>query len=128
MSTIEITPGIKGKQEEKVAYENTAVAYGSGLVEVYATPAMIAFMEKTCLESVSAFLPDAYSSVGMKVSVKHVKATPKGQSVRCESELIAVDRRKLSFSVKAWDEDGLIGEGTHDRFIIDMKKFMQKMK
>ncbi len=126
METINLKIGILGKTEQKVQEKDTAKKYGSGLVEVFATPAMVALMEKTCLESLSAYLPDTYSTVGTQLNVSHTKATPMGMNVTCKSELIEIDRRRLVFKVDAHDEEGLIGEGTHERFIIDKEKFMAK--
>jgi predicted thioesterase len=124
---INIQPGIKGHQEEIVTYETTAAKYGSGLVEVYATPAMIALMENTCMKSVLPYLPKGISTVGTKVNIEHLKATPINMKVWCDSELIEVDRRRLVFRVLAFDENGEIGSGIHERFIIDIEKFMSKL-
>ena len=124
----ELKIGIVGKQEEKVILEKTAAKYGSGLVEVYATPAMIALMEKTAMLSIIPYLPQGHGSVGTEVNIKHLKATPVGQIVSCESELIEVDGRKLVFKVAAKDEEGEIGHGTHTRFVIDTAKFMAKLQ
>ena len=120
--------GIKGRQECMVTDENTAESYGSGRLPVFATPAMIALMEKTALLSVAPFLQEGQSTVGTKVDVAHVAATPLGQKVTCTSELIAIDRRRLTFRVSASDGAGLIGEGTHERFIIDDEAFLQKTR
>ena len=127
MSEINIKPGIKGEKSKIVKAEDTASAYGSGLVDVFATPAMVAFIENTCLDSVSDMLDDHLSTVGMKISVTHEKATPKGMKVFCTSHLIELDRKKLIFKVEARDEEGLIGRGIHERFIIDKEKFMNKI-
>ncbi len=124
---INIQRGIKGHQEEFVTYENTAAKYGSGLVEVYATPAMVALMENTCMKSILPFLPQGFNTVGTKVNIEHLKATPIGMKVWCDSELIEVDRRRLVFRVTAFDEKGEIGRGIHERFIIEVEKFMSKL-
>lgn len=121
-----IEKGIEGFEEQIVSYEDTAAKYGSGLVEVFATPAMIALMEKTCLKSVLPFLPEGFGTVGTMVNVFHTKATPLGMKVTCESKLIEVDRKRLLFEVVAKDEVGEIGKGFHERFIIDIKKFMER--
>ncbi|RRD95240.1 thioesterase [Clostridiales bacterium COT073_COT-073] len=118
--------GIKGKEETIVSTENSAKTMGSGTLDVFATPAMIALMEKTAWKSVQNHLEDGYGTVGISLNVKHVAATPLGMKVYCESELTGVDGKKLVFIVKAFDEVGLIGEGTHERFIISNEKFQQK--
>jgi predicted thioesterase len=124
---IQIPLGVKGKEELVVTFEETAAKYGSGLVEVYATPAMVALMEKTCLNSVLPYLPEGFGTVGIKVDISHSKATPVGMKVTCESTLIEVDRRRLVFELQAFDEKGEIGRGRHERFIIDTRKFMEKL-
>jgi predicted thioesterase len=118
--------GIKGKQEVTVSESNSAKTMGSGTLDVFATPAMIALMEKTAWESVQANLDEGSGTVGTSLNVKHVAATPLGMKVTCESELIKVDGRALTFSVKAYDEAGLIGEGEHERFIVFNDKFQAK--
>ena len=124
---IQIPLGVKGKEELVVTFEETAAKYGSGLVEVYATPAMVALMEKTCLNSVLPYLPEGFGTVGIKVDISHSKAPPVGMKVTCESTLIEVDRRRLVFELQAFDEKGEIGRGRHERFIIDTRKFMEKL-
>jgi predicted thioesterase len=87
---------------------------------------MIALMENTAFESVAPYLEQGSGTVGTALNVKHVSATPVGMKVTCETELIKVDGRALTFSVKAYDEAGLIGEGEHERFIIYEEKFQAK--
>ena len=123
---MELTKGIIGKKELTVTMDKTAAAVGSGLLDVFATPQMIALMEATASESVAPYLDEGSTSVGTLVNVSHVAATPVGMTVRCESELIEVEGRKLVFTVKAYDECGLIGEGSHERFIVFSEKFMAK--
>ena len=118
--------GIKGRLEETVTPEMSAARVGSGLVDVFATPMMIALVEKTCNESVLPYLEEGQGTVGTLVNVAHSAATPIGMRVWCESELVEVDRRRLVFKVKAFDECGPIGEGSHERFIIDTAKFAAK--
>lgn len=125
---MELKIGIRGFDKVKVTLDHTATAYGSGLVNVFATPAMIALMEKTCQLSVQPFLPNQFITLGTLVNIKHLKATPIDQVVECTSELISVDGRKLIFSVSASDEYGLIGEGLHERFIVNKIDFMNKLK
>ena len=121
-----LTTGIKGKQEIIVTEDKTAKVYGSGTLEVFGTPAMIALMENTALKSVADYIGEGNGTVGTKLNVSHVAATPVGMKVVCETELIKVEGRALTFEVKAYDEWGLIGEGTHERFIIMEEKFQAK--
>ena len=106
--------------------ETTAAVLGSGLLEVYATPAMVALMEETCMRSVQEELEEGCGTVGTGLTIHHISATPVGMKVRCASKLVEVDGRKLVFDVQAFDEAGLIGQGTHERFIIENEKFFQK--
>lgn len=118
--------GIKGTNEIIVTKELSAQKVGSGLLLVYATPSMIALMENTAFESVAQYLEEGCGTVGTSLNVKHVAATPIGMKVTCETELVKVEGRALTFEVKAYDECGLIGEGTHERFIITEEKFLAK--
>jgi predicted thioesterase len=122
-----ITTGIKGRLERTVTDELTAAHIGSGLVKVFATPMMIALIEQTCYESVLPYLEEGQGTVGTLVNVTHSAATPVGMRVWCESQLVEVDRRRLVFEVKAYDQCGLIGEGRHERFVIDSAKFQAKI-
>lgn len=118
--------GVKGTQEIMVTEENTAKVMGSGALDVFATPAMIALMEKTAWTSVAEGLDEGCGTVGISLNVAHSAPTPLGMKVTCESELTRIDGRKLTFYVKAYDEKGVIGEGTHERFIIQNEKFQKK--
>jgi fluoroacetyl-CoA thioesterase len=122
-----IIAGLEFTMEKLVKPEDSAARYDSGLVEVFSTPAMIALMEGTCYRCVMHVLPAGYSTVGVEVNIRHLKATPIGMTSRCEARLEKVDGKRLEFSVKAWDEKGLIGEGRHVRYIIDEKKFTEKL-
>lgn len=97
-------PGIEGRKEIVITADKLATVFGSGIVEVFATPAMIALMEQTAMESVSEFLPEGFVSVGTEVSVKHFKATLLGKTVVCNSKLLTIDDKKLVFEVVASDE------------------------
>ena len=119
--------GIKGHHEQTVTPAMSAARVGSGLVDVFATPMLVALVEQTCYESVLPHLDEGQGTVGTLVNVSHLSATPIGKRVWCDSELTEVDRRRLVFSVKAYDEAGLIGEGTHERFVIDTEKYMAKI-
>ncbi len=119
--------GLKGSLTETVSESLTASHIGSGTVRVLATPMMIALMEMCSMKTVKPYLEEGQDTVGTHVNVSHVSATPVGMEVRFECELIEIDRRRLAFKVAAYDERGLIGEGTHERFIIDVEKFSVKV-
>ncbi|WII07780.1 thioesterase family protein [Methanomassiliicoccales archaeon LGM-RCC1] len=118
--------GIKGAQSVEVTEDNTAISLGSGDLPVFATPAMIALIEKTASLSVAPYLDIGTSTVGTHLDVAHSSATPVGMTVVCETELTEIDRRRLVFSVRVYDSKGEVGSGTHERFIVDSGKFMQK--
>lgn len=118
--------GIKGHQETVVGDGNIATNVGSGRVKVFSTPMMISLMEKAACLSIEPYLEEGQSSVGTHVNVSHLAATPVGMKVWADTEVIEIDRRRVTFSVKAYDERGLIGEGTHDRFVINIDKFQSK--
>ena len=119
-------PGIAAEKTDTVTEKNTASALGSGGLGVYATPAMIALIEAAALAAVAPMLPPGWSTVGTELSVKHISATPLGMKVSARAELIGVDGRALSFKVEAFDEAGKIGEGVHERFIVENEKFLAK--
>jgi len=118
--------GIKGHGEELVTMELTASHIGSGTVRVLATPMMIALMEKTSRISVKPYLEEGEETVGIHVNVSHVASTPIGKKVWCDTELIEIDRRRLVFKVAVYNDNGLVGEGTHERFVIDVARFKAK--
>ena len=118
--------GIKGAAETVVVYENTAAAVGSGALEVFSTPSMIALMEKASRELVQPYLEEGQSTVGTRLEVSHVAASPIGAHIRAESTLVEIDRRMLTFEVKAYADGELIGEGRHQRCIIYAERFMEK--
>ncbi|MDO4218045.1 MAG: thioesterase family protein [Bacteroidales bacterium] len=122
-----ITPGIKNEKQLIVTEELTAAHIGSGLARVFATPMMISLMESTCSEGMTPYLEEGQSTVGTHIDVAHSAATPVGMKVRCESELVEIDRRRLVFEVRVYDEVELIGNGRHERFIIDSAKFQAKV-
>ena len=119
--------GIKHTKSEMVEEKNTAGALGSGLLPVYATPAMILLLEATCAEAVAPLLDEGNTTVGTKLDIEHVAATPIGLEVTCNCELFEIDRRRLAFKVEITDKAGVIGRGTHERFIVAGEKFMEKV-
>lgn len=118
--------GIKGIAETVVSEKNSARTIGSGTLDVFATPAMVALMEEAAWKCVAEQLDPGMGTVGTLMNVKHVSATPLGMKVTAECELTEVDGRRLVFNVQASDEAGVIGTGTHERFIIAEEKFMAK--
>ena len=121
-----LTEGIEGKREIIVTAEKSARAMGSGELEVFATPALAALIEETAWRSVAPELEDGQGTVGTRLELDHLAATPLGMSVRCETVLTAVDRRRLTFTAEVYDEAGLIGKAVHERFIVDNAKFQAK--
>ena len=119
--------GIKGQQSEFVTNDKTAAEMGSGTLPVYATPAMIALMEKTAMLSVAAELSEDEATVGTKLEISHLAACGLGARINCESTLTEIDRKRLVFEVCAYEGETLIGKGLHERFIINTVKFMDKV-
>ena len=107
---------------------NTARTYGSGGLDVFATPAMIGLMENAAMTAVENDLPEGSSTVGAHISTSHIKPSKMGAKIKATAVLEEIDGRKLTFKVSACDEDGLIGEGTHIRYIVDIERFMAKIK
>lgn len=122
----ELKTGITGHAKDCVTADYTAEGMGSGGLAVYATPRMIAMMEYTAWSSVEPYMNEGYGTVGTHLDISHLSASPLGAHIRYESELVEVDGRKLTFEVKAFDEAGLIGEGRHERFIINNERFMAR--
>lgn len=118
--------GAKFKVTIKVEEKDTAMVHGSGTLAVLATPRMIALMEESAYKCIDKYLEEGQSSVGTYLDVKHLAATPVGMEVYAESEVTELDGRRVVFSVKAYDEKGLIGEGKHERFIVFSEKFVAK--
>ncbi len=122
-----IKPGVAGEKTVMVTEAQSARHIGSGAIRVFATPAMIALMEQAAVAAIDPLLPEGQSSVGTALNVRHLAATPVGQQVRARAEVTAVDDRQVTFNVQAWDENELIGEGTHTRFVIDLDRYMKRV-
>ena len=118
--------GIKGERSLVVTEECTARALGSGELPVLATPRMIALVEETAWKSVAGALEEGEGTVGTRIDVKHLAATPMGKTVRCVTELTAVDRKKLTFRAEVFDDAGKVGEGVHERFIVKNGQFLER--
>ena len=126
MNNMTLAAGICSRQERIVTDTITAKEIGSGELPVLATPYLIALAEETAWRSVAEYLEEGQGTVGTKIEFSHVSATPVSMKIWCESTLTEIDRRRLVFSFKVFDQCGLIGEGTHERFIIDNGRFMEK--
>ena len=118
--------GIKHIEKLLVSHEHTAKVIQSGGLEVLATPMLIAVMEKCAWKSVLPYLPDGMDTVGTSIEMQHLSPTPIGMEVRCESELIDINDRELTFHITAYDSQDKIGDAIHKRFIINTARFMEK--
>ncbi len=123
-----LSPGLRGEARTAVTPENCASAVGSGLVEVFATPMMIALMEEAAARAVQPHLGEGETTVGTAVHVQHLAATPPGMSVRATAVLERVEGRRLTFRVEAFDDRERIGAGTHERFVIQRDRFLQRAR
>lgn len=123
---MEITVGAKGEAFTLVEREDTAQAVGSGDLLVFASPCMAALMEGAACEAIAGALGEGQSSVGTSLSISHTSATPVGLEVRAEAEVTAFDGKVITFSLRAFDEVGEIGHGTHTRAIVNSQKFLEK--
>lgn len=128
MDPITLLPGARGSADLLVGPEHTAPHVGSGKIAVLATPVMVNLMESAALAAVEADLPAGYQTLGIRLDVTHVAATPVGMRVRARAELTKVDGRRLTFRVIAEDERELIGEGTHERVIVNVERFDRRVQ
>ena len=123
---MELHPGLEGRAETSVELADTALEVGSGSLRVYATPCMAALMEGAACACLEGALPEGQTSVGTALDLKHIAATPVGMDVRAVAKLTAVDGKKLTFEIEAFDESGPIGAASHERFIVNEERFLQK--
>lgn len=119
--------GLQAESKVKVSDSNTALTLGSGDMEVFATPAMVALMENAAMKAVADHLSEGSTTVGTAMQTSHIKASKLGATITASAELTQVEGRSLKFVVKAWDEVGTIGEGEHTRFIVDRERFLAKL-
>ena len=123
---MEITVGMKAEVGTLVEREDTAKEVGSGDLLVYATPCMVALMEGAACEAIAEALNETPTTVGIALNIEHISATPVGMDVRAEAEVTAVEGKVITFAVRAFDEVGEIGNGTHKRVIVSSQKFLDK--
>ena len=119
--------GLKYESVVVASETNSAKTLGSGDMDVFATPAMVALMENAAMLAVAAHLPEGSATVGTQMNTSHIKASALGATITASAELTEVEGRKLTFAVKAWDEKGTIGEGVHTRFVVDRERFLSKL-
>lgn len=122
-----VAPGLRGEHRVKVGPEHTASRVGSGGMDVLATPVLVRLMEQAAVSAVDARLPEGYQTVGIHVDVRHLSATPPGMIVVASATLTAVDGRKLTFAVEAFDDVEKVGEGIHERMIVAQDRFLQRV-
>ena len=122
-----LQPGLEGRAELVVSEAHTAPEIGSGRIHVLATPVMINLIEAAALDAVEALLPEGHQSLGTRLDVTHVAATPVGMRAMATARVIAVEGRKITFRVEARDEVDLIGEGTHERVVVNVARFDQRI-
>jgi len=118
--------GMNSEVEKVVDEADTAVKFGSGEVRVFATPMMVALMESAALNTVDPCLKEGFATVGLSLNIKHMAATPVGMKVSAKAELLSIEGKKLTFKVEAFDEQEKIGEGIHERYIIELSKFLER--
>ena len=119
-------PGLSGETETVVTEADTADRWGSGLVPVLGTPALVGLMEGAAVQALAGHLPPGQTSVGGRIDLRHLAPTPVGMRVRARAKLLEVEGRRLVFCVEAWDEVEQIGEATHERFVVGEERFVAK--
>jgi fluoroacetyl-CoA thioesterase len=125
---LSLSPGLAGTAELVVADEHTAPRVGSGRVHVLATPVMINLIEAAALDAIERHLPEGYQSLGTVLNVRHIAATPVGMIATARVEVVRVEGRTVFFSVSVKDEKELIGDGTHERVVVNVEKFAARVK
>jgi predicted thioesterase len=123
-----ITPGLTGHAEIVVGEEHTAPRIGSGMVHVLATPVMINLMEAAALDAAEKLIPAGHQSLGIKLDVRHIAATPVGMRARATAKIVKVEGRQIDFQVEARDEKDLIGDGTHQRIVVNVERFDKRVQ
>lgn len=128
MRDIMLEKGLSARSDATVTAENTAVAMGSGDMQVFATPAMVALMEHAAMSAVASALPEGSTTVGAEMNCTHIKPSGLGAIITATAVLTEVEGRKLTFNVGARDAEGMIGEGVHIRYVVDRTKFLAKVR
>jgi predicted thioesterase len=128
MNDFNLEIGMAKETKSKVTTKNIAMEYGSSSVKVFGTPAMVALMEESAAKAVDKYLPEGFATVGVHLDIKHIAATPIGMNVTADAKLTGIDGKRLFFDVEASDEKEKIGSGTHQRYIIELDKFLGKVE
>ena len=123
-----LVPGLLAELEHTVTAADSAAQWGSGLVPVFSTPALVGLMESTAVAALTGQLAPGQTTVGAHIDVRHLAATPVGMKVRARAELMAVEGRKLVFKIQAWDAVELIGEADHERFVVEEARFLARIQ
>lgn len=123
-----LAPGLNGELEMEVTEEVTARHIGSGALRVFATPAMVLLVERACTGLVQPHLAQGQSSVGVSIRLRHLAPTPLGMRVRARVEVVAVEERLLTFKAEVWDDREQVGEGEHQRAVIDVERFLRRVQ
>jgi fluoroacetyl-CoA thioesterase len=126
--TLTLEPGLTGEASVTVTDDLTAAALGSGSVDAFSTPALIALLEAAAIDALKGRLPEGQTTVGVGLNVRHLAATPVGMTVNVTATLKEIDGRRLVFDVEAWDAVERIGAGTHERFIVDRARFEERLR
>jgi len=122
-----IETGMTFTFEKTAQSQESAAALGSGGLEVFSTPSLVALFEVTAKRGVDALLPEGHSTVGIEIAVKHQKATKIGKQVRCTAIVTGIEGKRISLAGEMWDEDGRIGEGTHLRYVVNDAEFLKRL-
>jgi fluoroacetyl-CoA thioesterase len=122
-----LQPGLSHQFEKVTEPRESAAAVASGALDVFSTPSLVALFETTALQGVDPLLESGFATVGVEVSVRHLKATRIGQRVRCTVTVTAVEGKRISFTGEMWDEQGKIGEGTHVRYVVNQTEFLKRL-
>jgi len=119
--------GLTHQFEKLTEPRESAAALASGALDVFSTPSLVALFESTALQAVQPHLPEGHTTVGIEVSVRHLKATRIGQRVRCQVSVSALEGKRIAFTGEMWDEQGKIGEGTHVRYVVNEAEFIKRL-
>lgn len=120
--------GLIGESSIEVTQAHTAKAMGSGSLDVFSTPSMLALMESAAVRAIDPYLKEGYASVGIEANVRHLSATPCGETVTALAEITRIDQGRIHVEVRAWDQSELIGSGTHIRYVIEKESFLARLE